>query len=123
MKLIQLKLIASEVEVSKIETDMILHALKIIVKEIPLWEFQTIMGYYMEEVQSLIDKLHTITEGHQSLENYNFDLSIDELFIIKGALRECGYTEKNKSVEKELFQSVGELIKILETELSDNGIH
>ncbi|MBZ8183102.1 hypothetical protein [Oscillatoria salina] len=111
MKLIQLKLTTSEVEVPKIEADMILYALKVIVKEIPLWEFQTIMGYYMEEVQSLIDKLHTITESHQSLEIYNFDLSFDELYIIHGALRECGYTQRNKSVEKELFQSVEKLIK------------
>ena len=111
MKLIQLKSTVSEVEVSKIETDMILLALKVIVKEIPLWEFQTIMGYYMEEVQSLIDKLHTITESNQLLESCNFDLSLDELIIIKGALRECGYTAKDKNTEKELFQNVQELIK------------
>lgn len=115
MKSIRLKFAVSEVEVSKIETDMILFALRVIVDKIPLWEFQTRMGYYMEEVQSLIDKLYVITENHRTLENYNFDLSLDELIIIEQALAACGYTEKNKSVEKELFQSVKELITIMES--------
>lgn len=111
MKLIQLKSTVSEVEAYKIETDMILYGLKVIVKEIPLWEFQTIMGYYMEEVQSLIDKLHIIIESNQLLEKYRFDLSLDQLIIIKGALRECGYTAKDKNTEKELFQNVQKVIK------------
>ncbi|MGE5660604.1 MAG: hypothetical protein ACM37W_28790 [Actinomycetota bacterium] len=110
MKIIHLQSTVSEVEISSTEINIILCSLMVIVEKIPLWEFQTIMGYYIEEVQSLIDKLHTITVNNQSIESHNFSLSLDELIIIKGALRECGYAARNKSLEKEVFQNLLELI-------------
>ncbi len=111
MKTIQLQSTVSEVDISPVETDMILRTLQVIVEKIPLWEFQTIIGYYLEEVQSLIDKLPTITATNQFIESQNFLLSIDELIIIKNAFNQCGYCVTNKSTEKELFQDVRKLIE------------
>jgi len=94
--------------------DRILFALHVIVEKIHLREFQTMIGYYIEEVQSLIDKLHTITESNRPIENQNFSLSFDELIIINNALNQCSYCDTNKSVEKKLFQDVKELIEQME---------
>jgi hypothetical protein len=114
MKMIQLQLTVSEVEMSPVETEMILRSLQRVVEKISLWEFQTRIGYYLEEVQSLSEKLHIITERNQPIENQNFFFSIDELIIINNALNECGYCVTDKSTEKELFQDVQKLIEQME---------
>lgn len=111
MKIIQLQSTVSEIEISPVETDIILHSLRVIVEKIPLWEFQTMIGYYLDEVQSLIDKLHTINASNQPIENQKFSLSIDEVIIISNALNQFDYSATNKSMEKKLFQDVRKLIE------------
>ena len=114
MNAIHIQSTVSEIEISPVETDMILWALRVIVEKIPLREFQTIIGYYVEEVQSLIEKLHTITENNQPIESQNLSLNFDELIIINNALNQFDYRNPNKSVEKKLFQDVKQLIEQME---------
>jgi len=111
VKKIDIQSAVSEIEISPVEMDMILFALHVIVEKIHLREFQTRIGYYIEEVQSLIDKLHTITESNRPIENQNFPLSFDELIIIKRALGQFDDELPHKIMEKKLFQDVEELIK------------
>lgn len=110
MKTIYLQSPISQVEISPVETTMILRALRLIVEKIPLWEFQTRIGYYVEEVNILIEKLSPTNSNNQTIENQCFSFNIDELIILKNALNECGYCVTTKSIEKELFQDVKQLI-------------
>ena len=113
MKTIYLQSPISQVELSPVETTMILRVLRLIVEKIPLWEFQTRIGYYVEEVKILIEKLSPTNSNNQTIENQYFSFNIDELIILNNALNECGYCVTTKSIEKELFQDVKQLIGLM----------
>jgi hypothetical protein len=112
MNIIDMQSIVSEVEIPPVELDMVLQSLEVIVSKIPSREFQTRIGYYVEEVKNLIKKLHPFNTTNQSIENHYFSLSIDELIIINNALNESGFC---LTTGKEIFQDVNKLIKLMKS--------